>query len=174
MTEASINQIYELGDTADLECNSSGGPGNMYQWQFNGDDVNNENLTILRLQKVTFINGGTYSCVVSNPAGNHNVSTHLFISPYFVTQPEEVIYTSAGFSLSIICVAEAFPEPEYQWGHEDEREIRKDILTNVSTLTIPSVQFGDGGNYYCNVTSNGFVNTSKRSLVFGKYMACSQ
>ena len=142
----------------------------MYQWQFNGNFINNESSTILRLQGVTVVNGGIYSCVVSNAAGSHNVSTHLYISPYFVTQPEEVVHTSAGSSLSITCVAEAFPEPEYQWGHENGKDIRMDILANMSILTIPSVQFGDGGNYYCNVTSGGLVNISGRSLVVGKYM----
>ena len=142
----------------------------MYQWLFNEYFINNENSTILRLEGVTVVNGGIYSCVVSNAAGNHSVSTYLFISPYFVTQPEEVILTSAGSLLIITCITEAFPEPEYQWGHEDGRDIRQDILANMSTLTIPSIQFGDGGNYYCNATSNGFLNTSQDSLVFGKCM----
>ena len=142
----------------------------MYQWQFNGNNISNENSTILRLEDVTVVNGGVYSCVVSNAAGDHSVSTHLFISPYFVTQPEEVILTSAGSSLIITCITEAFPDPEYQWGHEDGRDIRQDILTNRSALTIANVQFGDGGSYYCNVTSNGYLNTSQVSLVFGKWL----
>ena len=168
LSEAAINQTYEIGDTATLECSSIGGPGNIHLWQFDGRNINGENSSILSIPVTTVSVGGLYSCVVSNDAGNDSASTLLFISPYFIKQPEEVVLTSAGSSINITCVAVAFPEPEYRWGHEDGRELRMDILTNSSFLTISNVQFGDEGNYYCNATSNGFLNMSLNALVIGE------
>ena len=124
--------------------------------------------TILMLSDITVSAGGTYTCVVSNAAGNHSASTLLFVSPYFIEQPVEVVLTSAGSTFNVSCVAVAFPEPEYQWGHEDGRDIRMNISSNMSVFTISRVQYGDEGSYYCNITSNGIVNTSTSTLLTGK------
>ena len=169
MTAASINKTYEQGDTAILECNSTGGPGNTYQWQKDQRDIIGEISTILSLPGVTASTGGAYSCVVSNDAGNSSASTLLLVSPYFIEQPMEVLLTSAGSLLNISCVAAAFPEPEYEWGHEDKKDLRMEILTNMSILSISGVQYEDGGNYYCNATSNGLTNVSISALVIGKF-----
>ena len=163
-----MNDTYEQGDTATLECNSTGGPGNTYQWQKDERDIVGEISTILSLPGVTASTGGTYSCVVSNDAGNHSASTLLYVSPYFIKQPMDVLLTSAASSLNISCIAAAFPVPEYQWGHEDGRDLRMEILANLSVLFISRVQYEDGGNYYCNATSNGLTNISMSALVIGE------
>ena len=168
MDEEHINETYELGDTATLECFSPGGPNNTYQWLMDGSVLIGEVSTTLVLPGITVSAGGTYTCVVSNAAGNHSASTLLLISPYFIEQPVEIVLTSAGSTFNVSCVAVAFPDPEYQWGHEDGRDIRTNISTNMSVFTISNVQFGDEGSYYCNVTSNGFVNTSSSALLTGK------
>ena len=167
LTEVSINQTYEQGQVATLECNSTGGPGNTYQWQRDGEDVQNGNSTILILLGVTDATGGVYSCIVSNAAGNHSASTFLFVSPYFLEQPVEVILTSAESSFNVSCLAAAFPPPEYQWGRLQGKEIRMEIIANESILAVSSVQFGDEGSYYCIVTSNG-LNISRTSLITSK------
>ena len=168
LTEVSINRTYEQGENATLECNGIGGPDNIYQWQNDGENIENENSTILMLINVTASTGGVYICVVSNAAGNHSASTLLFVSPYFLKQPKDRVLTSVGLMINVECVAAAFPNPEYQWGHEDGRQIRMGILINMSILTISSLQFEDGGNYYCNVSSNGVMNTSASVLVIGE------
>ena len=163
-----LNQTYELGDNVTFECNSTGGPGNTYQWQKDGFNQIGENSTHLELhQGVTALTGGTYSCVVLNDAGEHNASTHLFVAPYFLEQPVEGVFTSAGSTFNISCVAAAFPDPEYLWAREEGGEIRMENLVNESIFTITSIQYGEEGNYYCNVTSNGHVESSHRSLVTG-------
>ena len=162
-----MNQTYERGDTAILECISTGGPGNVYQWQANGSDLIGENATNLTLPDIMASTGGTYSCVVSNDAGNHSASTYLFVSPYFLEQPVESVHTSNGSTFNISCVAEAFPEPEYRWGHEDGRDIRMEILVNTTVFVISRIQFGDEGNYYCNITSNNNGIVSRSALISG-------
>ena len=106
--------------------------------------------------------------MVSNDAGNKSASTYLYVYPYFLEQPVDSVHTSNGSSFNINCVAGAFPDPEYQWGHEDGREIR--MLSNHSVLIISNVQFGDEGSYYCNVTSNSNVITSRSALVSGNFL----
>ena len=125
--------------------------------------------TTLVLPGISVSAGGTYTCVVSNAAGNHSASTLLFVSPYFIEQPVEVVLSSSGSTFNVTCVAVAFPDPEYQWGHKDGRDIRTNISANMSVFTISNVQFGDEGTYYCNVTSNGIVNTSSSALLIGTY-----
>ena len=168
LTQDSINQTYRLGENATLVCNSTGGPGNSYLWLKDGRDLNGENSSVLTLLDITVTTGGTYTCMVSNAAGNHSTSTLLFVFPYFLQQPLEVVLTSAESSVNITCVAVSFPDPEYQWEHEDGRVIREDILVNMSILTISRIQFGDEGNYYCNALSNGFINSSLNALVTGE------
>ena len=169
LPEASMNQTYSANENATLECNSEGGPGNTYLWQKDGLSLDDENSSVLMLYNVTFSTGGTYNCFVSNAAGNHSASTLLFVFPYFLEQPVNVVLTSAGYTFNLTCIAAAFPEPEYQWGREDGRDIRTDVLVNMSLLTFSSVQFGDEGSYYCNATSNSRVNTSSSVLVTSKY-----
>ena len=164
LTNDSINQTYRQQDTGILVCNSTGGFGNTYQWLKNGLFIN-ESSNILILPDVADSTGGIYSCVVTNAAGNHSATTLLFVFPYFIEQPIDRLLTSAGSTFNITCIAAAFPDPEYQWGHEDGRELR--VQSNMSIFIIDSVQFGDEGMYYCNATSTGLVNTSSSTLITG-------
>ena len=66
------------------------------------------------LSNVNASSGGEYSCVVSNNAGDDFANTFVFISPYFTTQPENRGRLN-GSKLTLLCVAEAFPAPQYQW-----------------------------------------------------------
>ena len=168
LAEGSMNQTYQFYENATLICSSLGGPGNTYQWQKDGLSLNGENSNILTLGGVTVSTGGMYNCFVSNAAGNHSANTFLFISPYFLKQPISIVFTSAGSMINFTCIAAAFPDPEYQWGHEDGRDIRTEITVNMSTLMISNVQFGDEGSYHCNATSNGVVNVSESVLVTGE------
>ncbi len=164
----SRNQTYIRNENATLRCMSMGGPNNIYRWQMDGKDIasknfNNETLDLLN---VNATNGGNYSCIVSNAAGSHSESTYLFIFPYFVTQPSNVMSTN-GSEVSLICEVEAFPAPDYQWYRIDGMEIRAEIRSNI--LFINFVLFGDEGYYYCNATSQGNTIQSDVVLLSGKF-----
>lgn len=162
LTNASINETYGLGDTAMLECISSGGPNNTYQWQDNGRDLEGRTLPILAFSNITAETGGMYTCVVSNLAGSHNASTYLFIDPYFVSHPGDM-QVSVGDTVVLACGVEAFPNPEYLWQRADGREIRNGIVSHERNLTITSIQFGDQGAYYCNASSNNEMPIQSRN-----------
>ncbi len=173
------NQTVAQRDEVTINCTSLGGPGNSYRWQVNGSDIMNETSSQLILSSVAVATGGEYICSVNNTAGMDNASTYLFISPNITTQPVSMNATN-GSTISLMCVAEAFPFPEYQWGRVDDgSEIRNDITGQNSTmLNFTFLVFGDEGDYYCNVTSeNSMVQSevgtiTSKSLLPKKYIFC--
>ena len=129
-------------------CISLGGPSNAYQWQANDTNNPGETTENLTLPGVNASNGGMYTCVVTNAAGNDSDSTFLFIAPYFISQPVDE-ETTNGSSVTFQCVAEAFPSPSYQWARTDGEPVRADLATRESSFIFDPTLFGDEGDYYC-------------------------
>ena len=152
----SADATYTEGDNVTLSCSSAGGPDNLYQWQVNSTNIQGETFHELVLQAVNASTGGLYTCVVTNAAGNDSASTYLFIAPYFISQPVNR-NTANGSSVTLQCVAEAFPSPDYLWARTDGQPVREELLINASTLVFNPVLFSDEGDYYCNVTSRDEV-----------------
>ena len=107
-------------------CTSRGGPNNTYQWQANDTDIPGETMEMLMLADVGASTGGMYTCVVTNAAGDDSDNTYIFISPYFITEPVDRL-TANGSSITLQCVAEAFPSPSYQWARTDGLSVREDL-----------------------------------------------
>ena len=149
-----------------LNCSSMGGPNNTYQWQINNSDLVGESSPILILFNVEASTGGIYTCRVSNVAGDDETSTFVYVSPYFVTQPVDTL-SANGSSITLLCEAEAFPNPDYQWWRVDQELIRSEVLDS-SQLVLDPVLFGDEGDYYCNVSSLEHTIQSHVVTVSGK------
>ena len=122
-----------------------------------------ENLTLANVNAST---GGMYTCVVTNAAGNDSDSTFLFIAPYFITEPVDE-ETTNGSSVTLQCVAEAFPSPDYLWARTDGLPIRQELMINSDSLSFDPVIFGDEGDYYCNATSREEVAHSRDATIAG-------
>ena len=169
----SENQTYERRDNITLNCLAVGGPDIFYQWLSNGTDISGEISTTLMLTNVNASNGGEYSCVVSNSVGGDSASTFVFISPYFTTQPENT-GGSNGSTLTLMCEAEAFPSPQYQWAYADGADIREAVIgINSTMLYFNPLIFGDEGNYFCNATSGRVTVESNLVTLTGKsYLYC--
>ena len=149
-----------------LMCTSRGGPSNTYQWQTNDTDIEGETMENLTLANVNASTGGMYTCVVTNAAGNDSDSTFLFIAPYFITEPVDE-ETTNGSSVTLQCVAEAFPSPDYLWARTDGLPIRQELMINSDSLSFDPVIFGDEGDYYCNATSREAVAHSRDATIAG-------
>lgn len=151
---------------------SDGGPSNTYQWQVNGSDFEGEISPILPLPNLQASMGGTYTCVVSNAAGSDADSTFVYVAPYFITEPVDTL-TSDGTTDALICEAEAFPSPDYQWGRVDGLSLRAGLTTDTGVLGFNPVMFGDEGQYFCNVSSLNITITSQAVTLTGKVMVIS-
>ena len=66
--------LYDPNEPATLNCVASGGPNNTFMWFFDGELIENELDDTLALSEVE---GGEYTCRVSNVAGSENASVIL-------------------------------------------------------------------------------------------------
>ncbi len=146
-------QVIERFDNITFECFSLGGPNNTYQWQKDTINLSNETTPILTLSNVSAIDGGTYSCVVSNAAGNETVNTTLFIRPYITLNPTPDVLSFNGDFVSFDCEAESFPSPRYLWEKVSDNST---IVSDDHELVFAPVAFGVEGVYQCvaYITSN--------------------
>ena len=147
-------------------CNGFGGPGNIYWWQVNGTDISGENSSILIISNIEASDGGIYSCVVSNGAGEESAETFVYVYPYFVSQPSDQ-QTSNGSTVVFNCDAEGFPSPDVLWQRVDGKSIRDEIVVTRKVLNISSVHYGDEGEYYCTAVELGIMIQSRQTLITG-------
>ena len=164
-------QALERFGSITFTCSSLGGPNNTYQWQKDTSDLLNETSSLLTVSNVSATDGGTYSCLVSNAAGNETVNSTLYIEPYIIANPVSDILSSASGNVSFECEAESFPSPRYLW----EKVTDNDTVVGESrVLSLNPVVFGDEGPYRCiaYITANGTNTTavSDTGLLTSKYL----
>ena len=157
--------VLGLGDNVTFICSAQGGPNNMFQWQKDGQDLLSESQPTLTLTNGNAMDGGLYTCVVTNAAGSDSSDITLNISPYFIVQQNDIL-TNNGDSQTLTCGAEGFPDPVYQWFRNDNQMVRSNLTgVNSSMLSFNPVLFGDEGSYYCTATSNSIsVNSTTATL----------
>ncbi len=163
----SNDQTYSRGDNATLICSALGGPNLFFRWQANSSYLDGENSSTLLLSNVDASDGGEYTCVVFGSGSNVSESVSVLISPYFLVEPQDII-GSNGSSVELLCAAEAFPSPSYQWVKQDE-SIRESLtMSSSGNLIFNPLLFGDEGRYFCNVSSHESFLQSDVVTAFGK------
>ena len=161
--------IAEVGETLTFTCSAQGGPDNTYQWQNDGRDLMNETDTTLIVSNIAAMNGGNYTCMVSNTAGNDSATALLYVEPIIVTQPTDIL-TSSGTVVSFTCAAESFPAPAvYQWEKYNETTGSFDRVSSGPVLEFTPAVFGDEGSYRCVASLPGTSRnaTSDRAILTG-------
>ena len=161
-----LNETFDQGDNVTFNCSALGGPDNTFQWLRNGTEIVGETFEMYAIPDITFMSGDEYTCMVSNAAGNESVSTFLFVNPEITLNPMDV-NTTNGTVFMIMCEAEAFPRPEFQWIY-----IGGDFGSNImgadtNLLVFDPVLFGDEGDYFCTATSNGISVSSESATITG-------
>ena len=168
-------QTTNNGSTVSIECLAEGGPDNMFQWIAGGDTLTTGNdvsisdgsqLSVLSINVNAAEDGGEYRCVVSNAAGNDSDNATLNVRPVIIVQPIETLLTSNGSSEQLMCIADAFPSPEYRWEKIIDDSIV--VVSDTNTLYFSPVMFGDEGAYQCVAMSLGVEVNSTSSTVFGE------
>ena len=65
--------LYDPNEPAALNCMASGGPNNRFMWYLDGELINETSNTLV----LSEVEGGGYTCQVSNAAGSENASIIL-------------------------------------------------------------------------------------------------
>lgn len=154
--------LYNTSSNIVLSCSAQGGPSNMIQWQRNDVNLTNETSDVLNITGSE--GGGVYTCVVSNDAGSDMDSFTVNIFPEF-TQPLVGYNAEVLTNRTLECNATAFPAPTYQW-YKVGGELG-DSVSGAETvvLSFDPVQYGDEGDYYCQVTSGNNTITSDNATL---------
>lgn len=165
--------MSELGDNITLTCSSQGGPNNTYQWMKSELVLENEIEATLNLYDITAVDGGSYTCTVSNIAGSESASSFLYIRPYFTREPKTELLSRVNDKANFTCEADGFPVPSIIWMKLDSNMILVEEVSVNSVLSFEPVQFGDEGYYQCvaNSTLEGLdlsVVLRPPSLLVGK------
>ena len=171
------NMTFDYAMTAILTCTIQGGPDNSFYWFLNDTLIvpDGQNITIvnqpfssiLTIASVSApLHGGTYQCMASNAAGSDDTSTFLFVSPRFIQQPNQTLLTSNNDIQMLTCLAESFPDPQYQWFYVTDGS----LLVEEPVLPFNPVMFGDEGMYQCVVSSNDLRIYSIQTTVHGKFI----
>ena len=163
----SNTSIAMRNDNVTFTCDAQGGPGNLFQWQRNGANLDEMTQPILQLTSVDASDGGEYTCVVSNAAGNDSTVFILYIHPYIVTDPQLQILAANDAQASFTCEAMGFPDPSYRWMKNEDLEFER---FNQS-LTFSPVMFGDEGTYQCaayiTLSMLNFTADSQQGVLIG-------
>ena len=156
--------IADVGETVTFTCSAQGGPDNTYQWQNDGRNLVNETDAILIVSNITAMNGGNYTCVVTNTAGNDSATAVLYVEPIIVTQPTDIL-TRNGTVVNFTCAAESFPDPAvYQWEKYNETTGSFYTVSNGSVLEFTPAVFGDEGSYRCVASLPGTSRNATSNL----------
>ena len=136
----------------------------------------------INLTSVNYTHGGLYSCTANNSAGEATASTLLLVRP--VVEPVEVLAKN-GDNVSLMCLAQFFPEPSYVWEKlrdSNDTDTIPDVFGFVSGsgenmmathpfLDFEPVEFGDEGYYRCVVNINGtWMASSDDVLLAGRVL----
>ena len=144
--------IAILGETVTLTCLAEGGPGNSYQWQRGGENLENETSENLTLTNVNISDGDDYTCITSNFAGSGNATATLYIMPRIIEGPVDIL-TQNGSAVNFTCFAVGFPTPAYSWERLNGSTFVVVDMATDSFLEVSPVVFGDEGVYQCVATS---------------------
>ena len=165
------NGSFAIGDDVNLNCSARGGPRNMFQWYQDGMALVGENSSVLTLTNITLEDGAEYECEVRNFAGPFRTTTFVFINPQITQHPSDVTGTN-GAVVMLVCQAEAFPDPTYEWTYSDGSTITLDSVEGIDTdtlLFLPAL-FGSEGSYVCMATANNVNATSDVAVLYCKYL----
>ena len=144
------NQFAAVGTTKSFSVAVSGTPPLLYQWQFDGNNINGATNTSLTLTNISFSEAGTYSVSVTNTLGSNYAAALLTVgnAPSIVTQPQNqelVQGSNATFSVTAAGTAPL----SYQWYFYGTVLAQ---ATN-STFAVTNVQATNGGFYSVAVSS---------------------
>ncbi|XP_022603168.1 hemicentin-1 [Seriola dumerili] len=169
-----------LNESIQLVCRVQGTPTPMIQWLKDGEVIKNTGNKGLRISpdgsSLTVIgahttDGGKYTCVASNTAGEEDriFNLNVYVPPVIDgnTETAEELTTVLDSSVNIECVATGSPPPQLNWLRNGlplpvSSHIR--LLSAGQVLRITRTQVSDGGTYTCVASNRAGVDNRHYNL----------
>ncbi|XP_046622366.1 neuroglian isoform X1 [Neodiprion virginianus] len=165
------NEVALLGKRIEMYCIYGGTPLPQTVWNKDGrvlqasDRITQGNYgKSLIIKHVSFADGGTYTCDVSNGVGDaksYSINLKVEAIPYFTHEPE-IENKAEGETAIFRCEASGVPQPQIKWIHngkpieEAPPNPRRKVTDNM--VIIEKLVKKDTGNYGCNATNSlGYV-----------------
>ena len=169
---AKTQEAYE-GESVTIKCNISSNPSPVsVEWiKDDGRHDFKQIGEVLRLDKVTADNSGTYTCraknilnpsVISNQStnvvertGNGSIALLIRHKPGRARILPDRPIVNEGASVTLTCMAtpSGWPSPQFRWfkiGHSDKQQ---NVIETGTKYYISSVQLSHEGAYYCQATN---------------------
>ena len=146
--------IEHIGDDTAFTCAVQGGPDNAVHWFKDTIPLLNETDVKLIISMIIPVSdGGDYTCLVVNLAGNESAMVSLYVQPEITLQPIN-ISTTVGNNVSFTCEADGFPMPTLRWERKEGNSFTQIQGATNETLAFEPAIFIDGGRYQCIATVN--------------------
>lgn len=174
------NTTSITGETAIMECVTTGKPLPVVTWKKLGDrqklqDVSRgtpSGISNLRIMGVTEKDSGQYKCVATAAGKTIISSAWLFVKepPHFTNRPAREIKKQEGLSVRLLCSARGSPYPKITWLKNGRvlhyNNSRISFFRGAKELKIERIVVADSGVYQCFAENDvGNIQVSSRIRV---------
>jgi alpha-tubulin suppressor-like RCC1 family protein len=151
ITSQPTSRTVLQGASTSFTVAATGTPAPTYQWHLNGVAISGATSTTYTLASAQADNAGSYTCIVSNPAGSVTSSTATLTVnvPATVATPPSNVTVFAGDTATFTVSATGTPTLSYQWMKNGN------LLTGAtsSSLALTDVRYLDEADYSCVITN---------------------
>ena len=167
--QGSQNVSLREGDSVIIRCKADSNPPASVAWRRAGEMGMWSTQPEVLIENVGRENGGIYTCTAHNRLGVSGpreivlnvecellsilgllslINTDIADSPHIVSlEPSGKISSQIGNRVSLSCLADANPQPHYQWVQRLNDQVI--IRGNARVLSLENIIFEDDGEYIC-------------------------